>query len=72
MNVSGLGIITFVISITVAWLLLLLRKVRRFENRELVTKIKSEASDAIHDKSLDDLISDSESRRIRRDTKTKP
>ncbi len=63
---GSMGAVVAVIGIAVVWLVLLLRKVRQLEAKNLVNKIKSEASSTIHDKSLADLVRDTNDKADRR------
>lgn len=59
------GLFLFVSGLlSAAWYITVLRsKLRRYQSDELLTKIKSDAKDSVHEKTLSDLVDDTNKRR---------
>jgi hypothetical protein len=68
---SGLVFLVGVVISALVWVSLLLRKVRRYENKEFLNEVYENAEADIGGKSLDDLVKDSKGRRLKRDSKTR-
>lgn len=67
---GGLGAIVIVLGAVAVWLYAVLRKLKKYENKEFLDTVYKNAESDIHGKSLDELIADSERRRLERDSKT--